>query len=53
MCVCLRACQQVWGTDGHSGLTVLMQELRIQPWSCVSRESAAADWGPGWSRGLT
>lgn len=38
MCVsvCLRAGQQVWGTDGGSGPTVLMQELRIQPWNCVS-----------------
>lgn len=39
--VCLRACQRVWGTDGGMGPTVLMQELRIQPW----RESAAAEWG--------
>lgn len=49
-CVCLCAGQQVWGTDGGSGPTVLMQELKTQPRSCVSGgKSTAADWGPGCS----
>lgn len=54
VCV-LCSCQQVWEADGGLEPTLLMQKLRMEPWSCISGETAAAaddddhDWGPGCS----